>query len=323
MLSLLAILYASVLLAGFLAPYAPAEQNRDRPFAPPTRLHFAEATGKLHLRPFVYRLVSQPGGFGDYGEDRSTRYPMRFLVRGASYRIAGMAGCNRHLFGFDAPARGSCSAATSTDGASSRACCTADRSRSGPLITINCAGVPDTLLESELFSHVRGSFTDAYRDKHGEIQRVGSGSDQAPIDVRVIASTNRDLMGRIATKEFREDLYYRLNVIHLTIHRSGNGRRMCRRCSRISCGSAASRIVFQSRRFRPRPWRRFLTYHWPGNVRELRNVETDDCKRLLNFLRKYKCHMPFQRFRCRPVPSHGTESERAAAADAEPLKVAL
>ncbi len=72
-LSLLGILYASVLLAGLIAPYAPTEQNRDMPFAPPTRLHFAEATGKLHLRPFVYRLVSQPGSFGDYGEDRGDR----------------------------------------------------------------------------------------------------------------------------------------------------------------------------------------------------------------------------------------------------------
>ena len=64
-LSLLAILYVSVLLAGFLTPYAPTEQNRDMPFAPPTRLHFAEATGRVHLRPFVYRLASDPRSF-DY-----------------------------------------------------------------------------------------------------------------------------------------------------------------------------------------------------------------------------------------------------------------
>ena len=104
-LSLLGILYAAVLLAGFLAPYAPAEQNRDMPFAPPTRLHFAEATGKLHLRPFVYRLVSDPRSFGEYSEDRSTIYPIRFLVRGAPYRMAGMFEANLHLFGFDEPAK--------------------------------------------------------------------------------------------------------------------------------------------------------------------------------------------------------------------------
>jgi peptide/nickel transport system permease protein len=104
-LSLLGILYAVVLLAGFLAPYAPTEQNREMPFAPPTRLHFTEATGKPHLRPFVYRVVSDPQSFGEYSEDRSTTYPMRFLARGAPYRIAGILESNIHLFGFDEPAK--------------------------------------------------------------------------------------------------------------------------------------------------------------------------------------------------------------------------
>ena len=104
-LSLLGILYASVFLAGLLAPYAPADQNRDMPFAPPARLHFVEPTGKLHVRPFVYRLVSHPRSFGEYSEDRSTVYPIRFLVRGAPYRIAGMFESNLHLFGFDEPAK--------------------------------------------------------------------------------------------------------------------------------------------------------------------------------------------------------------------------
>src|SRR3990172_4375610 len=119
-----------------------------------------------------------------------------------------------------------------------------------PLVTMNCAGVPDSLLESELFGHVRGSFTDAYRDKrglldqanggtvfmdevgemslrmqalllrfleNGEIQRVGSSRIASIVDVRVIAATNRNLVARIADKSFREDLYYRLNVIHVAI----------------------------------------------------------------------------------------------------------
>ena len=118
------------------------------------------------------------------------------------------------------------------------------------MVTINCAGLPDSLLESELFGHVRGSFTGAYRDKpgllelahngtifmdevgemslrmqalllrfleSGEIQRVGAERPQARVNVRVIAATNRNLTERIASKDFREDLYYRLNVIHLTI----------------------------------------------------------------------------------------------------------
>src|SRR5579864_8166255 len=117
-------------------------------------------------------------------------------------------------------------------------------------VTLNCAGVPDSLLESELFGHVRGSFTGAYRDKPGlvtladrgklfldemgemslrmqalllrfvetgEIQRVGSDRSEGHVDVRIIAATNRNLLERINEKEFREDLYYRLNVIRLVI----------------------------------------------------------------------------------------------------------
>ena len=62
-LSLLVALYASVLLAGPIAPYDPHEQNRNAPFAPPTRLHFVDADGRFHMRPFVYRLVGRPGRF--------------------------------------------------------------------------------------------------------------------------------------------------------------------------------------------------------------------------------------------------------------------
>src|SRR3984957_13005495 len=109
-----------------------------------------------------------------------------------------------------------------------------------PLVTINCAGVPDSLLESELFGHVRGSFTDAYRDKrgwleqahggtifldeigemtlrmqalllrfleNGAMQRAGSDRPLTKVDVRVIAATNRSLQTQIAEKTFRSDLY--------------------------------------------------------------------------------------------------------------------
>src|SRR5438270_8529879 len=119
-----------------------------------------------------------------------------------------------------------------------------------PLVTLNCAGLPETLLESELFGHTRGSFTGAYRDKPGllelghrgtvfldeigemslrmqsmllrfvetgEIQRVGATRTEASLDVRVITATNRDLTTLIAEKLFREDLYYRLNVLHIVV----------------------------------------------------------------------------------------------------------
>jgi peptide/nickel transport system permease protein len=96
--------YLSVLLAGALAPYAPAEQHRLAAFAPPTRLHVVDASGRVHVRPFVYRLVSRQGSTAEYDEDRSHMYPVRFLARGAPYRVAGLQG-DRHLFLVDEPAQ--------------------------------------------------------------------------------------------------------------------------------------------------------------------------------------------------------------------------
>jgi len=102
---LLAAVYASAVLAGFLAPYDPVEQNRLLAFAPPTRLHLVDDSGRLHLRPFVYALVPRPGTFDVYDEDRSQRYPIRLFPQGASYRLAGLIPGDRHLFGVDEPAR--------------------------------------------------------------------------------------------------------------------------------------------------------------------------------------------------------------------------
>src|SRR5690242_8958636 len=117
-----------------------------------------------------------------------------------------------------------------------------------PFVAVNCGSMPDSLLESELFGHVRGSFTDAYRDKvgllaradqgtlfldelgemslrmqamllrfaeTGEVQRVGSERPEARTNVRLISATNRDLRTAIVDRTFREDLYYRLNVIQI------------------------------------------------------------------------------------------------------------
>ena len=104
MLVLLGLVYLSTVFAGFLGPDDPATQNRDLSFAPPTRLHFVDATGRLHLRPFVYRLA-RSGDFEEYVEDRSRVYPVRFFVRGAPYRVAGILSGDRHLFGTDSPSR--------------------------------------------------------------------------------------------------------------------------------------------------------------------------------------------------------------------------
>ena len=304
--------------------------------------------------------------------------------------------------------------------------------RSGSFVTINCAGVPDSLLESELFGHVRGSFTGAYRDKrgwldqaqdgtifmdeigemslrmqalllrfleNGEIQRVGADRVERGGNIRVIAATNRNLVEQVEQKNFREDLYYRLNVIHIAIPP------LRQRPEDVEPLIHHFLKTFDTARNAPGPtvtaaaMEMLIAYPWPGNVRELRNVverlvirhragaisETDlprevttravrsrpsaeesprelrgdvlyermiesgdsfwnvvhdpfmlrdltredlrvmvsrglketrgsykglvqlfnlepgDYKRLLNFLRKYECRLPFQRFRAMPV----------------------
>lgn len=100
---LLAFVYAAVALAGFVAPSDPTAHNREFPFAPPTRIRFVDASGALHLRPFVYRLVASPGSLESYEEDTERPYPIRFFVRGTPYSLAGMVTSNLHLFGTESP----------------------------------------------------------------------------------------------------------------------------------------------------------------------------------------------------------------------------
>jgi peptide/nickel transport system permease protein len=104
-LVLLGSLHLVVLGAGFFAPYDYALQNRSLPFAPPTRIHFVDSRGAWHLRPFVYRWVEEPGGFGSYIEDKRQEYPLQFFVRGDGYRLAGSISSRLHLFGIAEPAR--------------------------------------------------------------------------------------------------------------------------------------------------------------------------------------------------------------------------
>src|SRR6266478_3228764 len=103
--ALLSFLYAAVLLAGFVAPYDPAEQDREYPFAPPTHLHFIDAQGTLHAWPFTYALTSSPDNFAQYQEDRGRVFPLRFFVAGENYSLLGFVACHRHLYGVDEPGR--------------------------------------------------------------------------------------------------------------------------------------------------------------------------------------------------------------------------
>jgi transcriptional regulator with PAS, ATPase and Fis domain len=171
-------------------------------------------------------------------------------------------------------------------------------------VPVNCAGLPETLLESELFGHVKGSFTGAYRDKpgkleiadngtvfldeigemtlrmqgillrfleSGELQKVGTDRPSRTVNVRVIGATNRSLREMIADGRFREDLFYRLNVIHLWIpplrERKDDIAPMIDHFLRIF-----TRKGYSARKFAPEAQKAMLDYTWPGNVRELENA---------------------------------------------------
>jgi two-component system response regulator HydG len=176
---------------------------------------------------------------------------------------------------------------------------------SAGLVTLNCAGLPDSLLESELFGHVRGSFTGAYRDKpgllemapngtvfldevgemstrmqvvllrfleSGEIQRVGADRSHTRVNVRLITATNRDLQAQIEAGVFREDLYFRLNVIRFAIPPLRD------RVEDVPLLVAYYVNSFsQSHKVAPadissEAMDALMAYRWPGNIRELKNV---------------------------------------------------
>jgi transcriptional regulator with GAF, ATPase, and Fis domain len=171
-------------------------------------------------------------------------------------------------------------------------------------VPINCAGITETLLESELFGHVKGSFTGAYRDKPGklefadrgtvfldeigemtprlqglllrfletgELQKVGSDRASSRVSVRVIAATHRDLRTMIAEGAFREDLFYRLNVIHLIVpplreRREDIPELVNHFLRRFANGSAVVKGISGD------AMAALVEYPWPGNVRELENA---------------------------------------------------
>jgi two-component system response regulator HydG len=176
--------------------------------------------------------------------------------------------------------------------------------RGGPFIKINCAALTETLLESELFGHEKGAFTGADRRKEGkfrqaeggtllldevsemslamqvkllrvlqerEITRVG-GEEAIQIDVRLIAATNRDLMASIAAGRFREDLYYRLNVVNLEVPPLRERQEDIPLIAQHYLKLFADKNRKVIKGFTPQAMDRLLKYAWPGNVRELINA---------------------------------------------------
>ncbi|MCA9617411.1 MAG: sigma 54-interacting transcriptional regulator [Myxococcales bacterium] len=174
----------------------------------------------------------------------------------------------------------------------------------GPLVAVNCGAISETLLESELFGHVRGAFTGATHDRPGlfeaanggtilldevgevsagmqvkllralqerEIRRVGDNKSRA-IDVRVIAATNRDLASDVEAGTFRQDLYYRLRVVELHVPSLRERREDILPLARVLLAEAAARMKRNIREFTPAVADQLLRHSWPGNVRELENA---------------------------------------------------
>ncbi len=174
----------------------------------------------------------------------------------------------------------------------------------GPFVAINCGAVPETLLESELFGHAKGAFTGAIQDRPGlfeaasngtllldeigevppamqvkllrvlqerEVRRVGENKAR-PVNVRVLAATNRDLVEEIRAARFRQDLYYRLRVVEIRVPPLRDRRDDILPLARTFLAASAARIGRKHPSFSPAAAHQLLRHDWPGNVRELENA---------------------------------------------------
>jgi two-component system response regulator HydG len=173
----------------------------------------------------------------------------------------------------------------------------------GPFVPLNCAAVPEQLLESELFGHAKGAFTDAKADRPGLMAQASGGtlfldeigelpmtmqpkllraleersirpvgSDrEVSIDIRVVAATNRDLEEQIDQGRFREDLYYRVNVIHVALPPLRSRGRDTLSLAQHFLDRFAAQSERDVHGFTAKAAERLMAYSWPGNVRELRN----------------------------------------------------
>ncbi len=176
--------------------------------------------------------------------------------------------------------------------------------KDAPFIALNCATLSENLIESEIFGHEKGAFTSAYQAKHGlvevadkgtlfldeigempiglqakllrfldsgEFRRVG-GNKTLRVDVRMIAATNKDLTGLITTGRFREDLYYRLNVINVTIPPLRERKEDIVELAQHFLEKYAKKLFKAITEFTAEALDLLAGYNWPGNVRELENV---------------------------------------------------
>lgn len=174
----------------------------------------------------------------------------------------------------------------------------------GPFVAINCGAVPGELLESELFGHKKGAFTGAVKDHQGLFQQAQGGTlfldeigdmplnlqvkllrvlqektirpvgfqEEIPIDVRIVSATHKNLPDAIANQQFREDLYYRLNVVNLKLPALKERREDISLLAQHFSAMIAKRMGQTQKRFATDAMHALVRYDWPGNIRQLQNV---------------------------------------------------
>ena len=178
-----------------------------------------------------------------------------------------------------------------------------------PFVAVNCGAIPEALLESELFGHVKGAFTDAVANHKGLFQAADGGtllldeigdmppalqvkllrvlqeravrplgsSQSVPVDVRIVSATHRDLEAAMAEGLFREDLYYRLNVVTLTLPTLAERREDIPLLANHFLSKLAAKYGKRSSGFAPEALKALTMATWPGNVRQLYNVVEQVC----------------------------------------------
>jgi two-component system response regulator AtoC len=259
-----------------------------------TALFQKDAVRALCENADLKRQLGSRSAFGNFvGETPAVRAVQRLVARvaptGATVLIRGESGTGKELV--------------------ARALHDGSRRAAMPFVAINCAALPEHLLESELFGHRKSAFTGAAFDKVGlfqaadggtifldeigsmplnlqskllrflqdrELRRVGD-TEPITVDVRVIAATNEPLETRIAEKTFRQDLYYRLNVVQIELPPLRERREDIALLAMHFLRIIAQRERVDCPRLTPAAMESLSAYHWPGNVRELQNLIERAC----------------------------------------------
>jgi DNA-binding NtrC family response regulator len=224
----------------------------------------------------------------------------------------------------------------------------------GPLLAVNCAAIAETLLESELFGHARGAFTGAARDRPGlfeaasggtlfldevgelplatqvkllralqerKVRRVGENQSR-PVDVRIVAATNRDLAADVGSGRFRRDLYYRLRVVELRVPALRERREDILPLSRVLLAEAARRLKRPVVSLSAGAADQLVRHDWPGNVRELENA-LERAVALARGRRVELSDLPEDVRQALPVPTAASGVRRLAEIEREYILAAL